>query len=363
MKNAFYIILLFFSYCSVRPIINTDYKSIPDYSQRIEIKPPLELVWRTSIASTPARNFSFYGGNILIPNLTDRLFVLDINKGKIFRRKKIVHPVLGGVIIKKNELFWTSASGKASVFKTTFPKPLKILRAKYKGSFVRPLVIEHQVLIPSYDNVVRSFSREDLSLQWEKDLESPVHQETAVDSSHILILTDNGQIHCIDCKTGKISYQKVLSGIPSSGILLENGKAYFGTHNSLVICLDTRTGEIIWISKLQGRVSTTPLNLNGEILVGDCANTLTWLDKKSGAIKDTVHTNAPVSTNFVRSGDYIYWGDLSHNINCLELSEKIKVWSYKLRGCARTNPAIYNGLLFIGSEDKYVYAFGPEGVK
>ena len=357
VRTPLFISMLLLFSCSVRPIVKTDSDQQLSTEVKNTLVPPLELLWKTSVSTAPARNLAFYKNNLLIPNLYDKLCVLDISKGKVFKRMKVRHPVLDGVVVKGSDLIWTSPSNQGAVYKISLVKPKEHLKSRSDGGFVRPLVLDDQIIVASIDNVLRSLSIEDLKPDWSVELDAAVRQEIAIAGEHILFTTENGLLYSIKRETGKVIFKRKLPCIPTTGIFLDDDFGYLGSRDGKLLKFEISSGQIEWITKTDGRIITKPLLADDNILIGDCANTLYIVDAMIGEILDTIDTGAPISTDFVRSGEYIYWGDLSHNINCLKLSEKKIVWSYKLQGRLRTNPAIYRGLIFIGSEDRYIYAF------
>ncbi len=54
---------------------------------------------------------------------------------------------------------------------------------------------------------------------------------------------------------------------------------------------------------------------------------------------------------------YIYIGSLNRKFYSLDKDTGEIIWSVLLDGRIRTAPLEYNGNIFIGTEDKFVYAF------
>jgi len=57
----------------------------------------------------------------------------------------------------------------------------------------------------------------------------------------------------------------------------------------------------------------------------------------------------------------MYVGADDHNVYALNASTGAKLWSYATGGAVQSSPAVANGVLYIGSTDDNVYAFGLKG--
>jgi len=93
------------------------------------------------------------------------------------------------------------------------------------------------------------------------------------------------------------------------------GNLYLGTSDGYMLVIDARDGEILWDVKLGETVCATPL--------------------------------IESQTAIVPSGNTLY---------AVTLSNKSVKWSFEAVGALRASPVLYGDLIYVGSEDKRVYA-------
>jgi hypothetical protein len=52
-------------------------------------------------------------------------------------------------------------------------------------------------------------------------------------------------------------------------------------------------------------------------------------------------------------------GSIDYSVYCLNASTGALVWSYATSGTVFSSPAVVDGVVYVGSEDGKIYAFGP----
>jgi outer membrane protein assembly factor BamB len=118
-----------------------------------------------------------------------------------------------------------------------------------------------------------------------------------------------------------------IGGFEADGGILGTPALYDGvvfvtrTEGGLV-AVDQMTGEILWDKSLPGPTWGSPVPIDGQILVGDCSGVL-------------------------------------HNFDISNPRKKPKeLWRVKLSGCIESTPAVWKGMIWVGSRSGAIYGIG-----
>jgi outer membrane protein assembly factor BamB len=85
------------------------------------------------------------------------------------------------------------------------------------------------------------------------------------------------------------------------------------------------TGRILWQKSVPGPTWGSAVPIDGQILVGDCAGVL-------------------------------------HNFDISNPRKKPKeLWQVKLSGCIESTPAVWDGMIWVGSRGGAIYGIGDQG--
>jgi cobaltochelatase CobN len=154
-----------------------------------------------------------------------------------------------------------------------------------------------------------------------------------------------------------------------------DGKVFFGGVGPALYCVDIATHDEVWNFSTSGTISTTPAISGGMVFFatdepGKRLHSL-YLNG-SEAWNTSMHCR--LSSPAVSHGR-VYIGDLDKHLNCLDSGNGSTIWTASVgskiqssdRGtliwCYDTNqhniaqPAVSDGILFIGSDSGYLYAF------
>jgi outer membrane protein assembly factor BamB len=168
----------------------------------------------------------------------------------------------------------------------------------------------------------------------------------------------------------------------TSSLLISDGLLYFGTWRLTLQAWDVSTGAFIRSSNIEGSVAfSTPALANGVIYtsttVGGTGGNLhlggvTALNARTGSllwnrtIGSIQYSSPAVADGVVFVGsDKVPILDPSlpqvedgHNIYALDAATGAPIWSYATGGDVYSSPAVAYGVVYVGSNDGKVYAFG-----
>lgn len=145
----------------------------------------------------------------------------------------------------------------------------------------------------------------------------------------------------------------------SSPVVLEDA-LYFGTADGFVYGVDTDTGEALWIAETPAPVFASPAVSGDTLVVGLDDGHVVALNRLTGEELWVVETGARVRGAPRVVADRVYAGywaeDNSGGVVALRLTDGQPQWRYRIEGGIVGSPAIYNGIVYVGSLDGSLYA-------
>ena len=103
---------------------------------------------------------------------------------------------------------------------------------------------------------------------------------------------------------------------------LYGGVVYDTLTNGGVVAIDARSGAVDWTIKLPGNAWMSPVPIDNNLLIGDCTGLLHDYDISSP-------TTPPR-----------------------------ELWNIQLDGCVESTPAVWHGMIYVGSRGGVIYGIG-----
>ena len=229
-------------------------------------------------------------------------------------------------------------------------------------------------------------------LVWTYAPKALVYSSPAVYDGIVYFGSDSGYMFALDAVSGNLIWScGILQNGTSSNsasqpidcsVSVGDGLVYLGTAAQTVLALNASTGAFVWSSKVKGYIAfTTVVDANGTVYVsstiGGTQNELNYggisaLNAKSGKLlwTDTLgsveHSSPAVangvifvgSDNATASGPNFMLNTIGGIFYALNATTGATIWKYTTGGPVFSSPAIANGVVFVGSNDGNVYAFG-----
>jgi len=161
------------------------------------------------------------------------------------------------------------------------------------------------------------------------------HQAPTISGGRVFGSVDDGWLYALNefppSQNGELLWSQRsapgYSGDPSC-VSVEGNRIYYGHEVGYAYCRDAVSGGLIWRSPHLGGhcgVGSASLSGNGKIYVGT---------------------------------GYAGGGSSTQALFCLDKATGDSLWSYRTGGWVTSSPAISNGMVFVTSQDGYLYAFG-----
>ena len=140
----------------------------------------------------------------------------------------------------------------------------------------------------------------------------------ATDNGRLYVLSTSNLVYCINPENGNLLWKKEVTSasIPSfSSMVSQNGKLYIAINDKLY-CLNADSSNLIWTYKATPDCFSSPITVRSkQIYLGSNSGTLYCIDEEAGTL----------------------------------------LWKFKTENVIASKPLVYEGKIYFGSEDGYVY--------
>ena len=170
-----------------------------------------------------------------------------------------------------------------------------------------------------------------------------------------------GNFDCVNATNGALVWSNPIGAYDTASVA--NGYVYYSPYGGEFCCLNAQTGASVWNYTTKGTNYAVPAIANGNVYFGSDDGNFYCLNAQTGAKVWNYSVYSPYGGTYVFTGSvsgngYVYFGDNGDYIYCLNAQTGTLVWQYQTGGSVDSLPAIANGILYVGSWDGYMYAFG-----
>lgn len=184
------------------------------------------------------------------------------------------------------------------------------------------------------------------------------------------------KIYAVDAQTGAEVWSKQMPypvwGSPSADenlVFFGLGRGNFSESDPMpagqVVALDAETGDIVWKHEAEDAVLTAIALQTGAVTFGSRDGYVYSLQSTDGKINWKTHLDGPVVSSPAITMDTVYAATKDGYIYALSAGNGKVQWEFDTRIINRSielysSPAVANGLLYIGSSDRYIFCFGDD---
>ena len=184
------------------------------------------------------------------------------------------------------------------------------------------------------------------------------------------------RIYAVDAQTGAEIWSKEMPypvwGSPSVDkniVFFGLGRGNFSDSAPIpagkVVALDAETGDIVWEHEAEDAVLTAIAVQNGTVIFGSRDGYVYSLQSIDGKLNWKTDLGGPVVSSPAVTVEAIYAATKYGYIYALSIDDGKVQWEFDTRIVTRnielySSPAIANGLLYIGSSDRYIFCLGGD---
>jgi len=171
-------------------------------------------------------------------------------------------------------------------------------------------------------------------------------------------------VYALDPRTGQRKWRAKSGGTAMPSEATGTGVVWVGSQDGTMYVLDTGTGKVVNKLAVNGPVGSAPVTVTGQVYVGTGTGFLwdvryedftkstqvEWKFRADGAIMGT-----PVPA---AGGDTIFAATTHGTVYAVQPGSELgkALWSCHVGGPVRSRLAVYNGVVYAGSDDGYLYA-------
>lgn len=159
----------------------------------------------------------------------------------------------------------------------------------------------------------------------------------------------------------KAEWMYQAEGIIVSSPAESQGKVVVGDETGKVYCLDVNTGKELWTFKARNAVYSMPTICDSRVIFGSCDSSIYCLSLSDGKKIWEYKTNHTVMGTPLIDGKVVYIGGSDGCYRALGVKTGKLKWEFcELKGYVESKPILYEGKLFFGAWDTYLYALNPK---
>lgn len=321
---------------------------------------PLAEVAKFKLSSTVAQNIVISRGILFVPTLDGRIYMVDLEKREIVRKKKLPHGNAGTLAATPNSLMIALRFGKNTLFHHDLATSRQLWGIDAGDIASEPLITDTMVFITALYQHVDAYQLKDGQRRWQFKTTGQLHASPVMAEDILVIAASDGKLYGLRAENGKKIWETDLQQPILATPAIHQQRIFVGTARNLIAALHLQTGEVIWRSSNEGRVFHPPA-VNDSLVVFGCADgRLRAFAPESGRRKWESHALSVVGTTPLLAGDKVFFGSLDCHLYALRAQDGDLLWRQELRGRVRTNPILWKNQLIVACEDRDLYIFGPD---
>ena len=221
-----------------------------------------------------------------------------------------------------------------------------------------PRWYKDNVFVGSDDQHVYCLNATSGQVVWKYRTWNHVRSSAAFAQGLCFIGSSDGNLYALDAASGTLKWKLHTLGAILSTPLVVGNQVIIGSMDNFVYAADVDTGFTSWRFECQHSVSSSPTVLGGRVLLGSADGYMYALDAPTGRLIWNFSTGSQITSSprVSMATDSVYFGATNNNIYCLDASSGEIRWRYRTRGPVVSSPAVEDGIVYVGSLDRKLYA-------
>jgi len=352
------------------------------------------VLWNSTLGSWVWSDVAVVDGLVFVGCYDNKTYALDQTNGNIVWEYETQDTVYSSPVVADGVVYIGSDDGNV------YALDAKTGNLNWKfttGDEVQApaKVVNGIVYIGSADNNFYALDATNGDVIWMYTTGDDVIAPPAIANGVVYIGSFDYNVYALDATNGDKIWSFPTESFVESTPTFSDGVVYFGSFDNKTYAVDATTGQEIW-SVETGHdlcVQSSPAVANGVVIIGSSyAGTLHGsvfaYDVLDGSLKWEYKTDGLVFASPIVVGDVVYVGssymgpvpDLNDpgsytqeelaeffsvvlkgrrgHVYALDASSGEEIWNYQTGGAVYSSPAVVDGVMYIGSMDSNVYAFG-----
>lgn len=228
------------------------------------------------------------------------------------------------------------------------------------GASVRssPRIHNNLLFIGSDDQYIYCLQAATGQIVWKYRTWNFVRSSAAFAGGLAIVGSSDGNLYALDTLSGTVKWKLHTLGAIISTPLVVGNHAVVGSMDNYVYAADIDTGFTAWRFECQHSVSSSASVAGGRILIGSSDGYLYALDAPTGRLIWSFDTGSQITSSprVSLATDSVYFGATNNYVYCLDVSSGELKWRYRTRGPVVSSPSVEDGVVYVGSLDRKLYA-------
>jgi outer membrane protein assembly factor BamB len=318
-----------------------------------------------TIASPVYENSTLYSSTI-----TGRIFALNVHQKQIKYHFNIGSPIVSSPLLHQDMLIaatfdsWvkeTTFLGKNFLFALRTRTGEQIWKFEIDGDiFSSPCLANDMIIVGSLNTSIYALDMKG-NLRWTFRTQGESWSSPSFNGVNIFVGSDDGFLYCLDLN-GTMQWKTKLNGKirSSSPCLSSDGLIFIGTHAGGMYCLEQYDGLIKWNKQISKPVLASSAILKDRVFFASSDKKIYCLSCINGSKLWEFETGDRIwsSPALTENDGVLFFGSLDSHIYGLDISTGSQLWKFPTMDIVDSSPCIASNMLFIGSRDGLLYAFG-----
>ncbi len=314
-----------------------------------------ELKWRFSVFGPIRESLSIHNEKLFYP-VSPSVFLsvsLDMKRAPDFLVHRKYMEEKGFVLSKDPKSILIIDVLKQGVINWVY----EFSNGEKSDSFTSPIVKDDRIYSGNGNHYFYSINAENGEKIWKLKTGNRISAPAAILGNTLYFGSLDRNLYAVDSQTGKTVWKYKAKGAILRAPALANNMVYFGDNRGFFYALNAKDGSLKWQYEANGAVKTTPALSDDMVYLGGDDYIMYGLNAHTGRLIWRFKLSDEIQTSPVICQNTIYFGSFDQNVYALEKTNGSLIWQFETKGRIKCQSAfISNGILFIGSNDKSLYA-------
>ncbi|MBK7090435.1 MAG: PQQ-binding-like beta-propeller repeat protein [bacterium] len=293
---------------------------------------------------------------IVVPTYNKRIYFLNPQNGDEMTALVTESAVSDAAALRNELLYYAEEAGGDRLVCFNLVSGKIVWQQRMRDPQGAPIIEGDEVLIGASDGDVFCLNRWTGDSVWVHSSKRTIYPTVSANSEIVVFGTDSGEIVALDRKKGERLWSFSAHGAIYAQALIE-GLVYCGSADGSMYALQPKTGELVWKFETTNQIHTTPVLVDGRLVFGSDDNTVYCLSATDGGVLWKYETSGIVHASPIAIGRTFVVANSAGGVYQFGF-DGTKMAEFQVRGSVEAPPAFINGMLYIGTTQRRVYAFG-----
>lgn len=369
---SIFIILIGISACSKKIQVNqnlednlnwTTFGKYPNRNFYVEenIGDDFQKLWEYSTsAGTHLTSVTTKDSVIFIGNLRGRVHAIDLISGNKIGEIDVKSPIYSSVQVTGNEIIVATAGNKSNSQKIIW---YDFVNGKETRSFEvcssvesEMILIGDDVFISCTDGTLLLLNRNN-NVVWRRNIPTKFYSNPSSDGEVIISAGIDGNVYCLDFKTGKIIWEFRSSSPIFSGTIIKDNFVFVGNNAGDLYKIDIKNGNQIWKFNCQSKITALPTIDDLHIYTGTLSGDIYALDMSDGKLVWRRNVGGVVNNSILAFINKLIVPILNRNVAILSKGDGNLLKSIEFPGRVKLSPVYVQNKIIFGCDDDLIIAY------